>query len=304
MTDMASLLSSYEIVDLSLPFGEEFPTVFPGHPRFEHKVQSWYEPIDGPPQKISSFGPYFDNWMLLDEHSGTHFDAPTHFIPPPDSGLPHAAAIGGVYGADVPLSQLQGPAAVIDCRPLLTDELGKSRASRSTTSAPGRPSTATFRPVTSSSSRADGTSASCPGRRATRTPTDPSSVVRPPGPLPTRRPCSTPTPRACVSWGTDAPTIGAADETMSTHYAGLENNLLFVESLATSTACRRAVRTSSSCRSRCCARPAARVAPSPTRRADGGCQASCAPSAVISCGETPPRAAAVVTRRSLDAPDR
>ncbi len=232
MTDIASLLSSYEIVDLSVPFGEEFPTVFPGHPRFEHKVQSWYEPIDGPPQRISSFGPYFDNWMLLDEHSGTHFDAPTHFIPPPDSGLPHAAAIGGVYGADVPLSQLQGPAAVIDCRPLLTDELGKSPR------------------VTVDYIRAweaehgdlqAGDVVIIQGGWDQRFVPWPEGDAYTHGPL-FGRATAWPAPDAeAVLYahgkgvrfmGTDAPTIGAADEMMSTHYAGLENNLLFVESLA------------------------------------------------------------------------
>ena len=103
MTDLSALLAGCDLVDLSVPYGEELPTSFPGHPRFEHKVQSWCTPIDGPPQKAGSCGPYFGNWMLVGEHSGTHFEAPVHFVPPPGSGLPGAAEIGAVYAADVPL---------------------------------------------------------------------------------------------------------------------------------------------------------------------------------------------------------
>ena len=52
--------------------------------------------------------------MVIDEHTGTHIDASTHFIPPPDSGLPYASALGSVSSEQVPLTQLMGPAAVID----------------------------------------------------------------------------------------------------------------------------------------------------------------------------------------------
>ena len=32
-------------------------------------------------------GPYQTNFFVMDEHCGTHFDAPTHFDPPEGSGL-------------------------------------------------------------------------------------------------------------------------------------------------------------------------------------------------------------------------
>src|SRR5262249_23643611 len=59
-------------------------------------------------------GPYYTCWMTIHEHTGTHFDAPTHYIPPPRSGLPHASDWGAVYGDRIPVRQFQGPAAVVD----------------------------------------------------------------------------------------------------------------------------------------------------------------------------------------------
>ena len=51
----------------------------------------------------------------MDEHVGTHFDAPTHLIPPSDSGLPYANKWGDISGEKVPVEQMMGPALVIDC---------------------------------------------------------------------------------------------------------------------------------------------------------------------------------------------
>lgn len=231
MTAIAALLASYELVDLSVPYAEELPTM-PGHPRFEHKVQSWYAPVDGP-QRIASLGPYFDNWMLLDEHSGTHFDAPAHFVPPPGSGLPHAAlGIGATYADDVPLAQLQGPAAVIDCRSLLTDELGTSPRVTADFVRAWEAEHGALEPGDVVLIQGSWDARYLPGA-------DGDAYTH--GPL-FGRATAWPAPDAdCVLhchgrgvrfMGTDAPTIGAADEPLSMHYAGLENNLLFVESLA------------------------------------------------------------------------
>jgi kynurenine formamidase len=55
--------------------------------------------------------------MVLFEHTGTHFDAPTHVIPPLDTGLP-AANEHGLFGDQITLDRLQGRACVIDVRPL------------------------------------------------------------------------------------------------------------------------------------------------------------------------------------------
>ena len=231
MSALGDLLGDHDLVDLSVAFGDEYPMAFPGHQPFEHKVHNWYVPIDGP-QHVRSTAPYYDCWMLIDEHSGTHFDAPPHFIPPPGSGLPHASPLGAITGEHVPLAQLQGPAAVVDCRPLLRDEPGVSpRVERSYIEA-----------FEAEHGRLEpGDVVLIHGGWDRHFVPLPAGDAYTAGPLAGRSPAwPAPTAEAVLHChergvrliGTDAGTIGAADELASMHYAGLGNNLLFVESLA------------------------------------------------------------------------
>ena len=50
----------------------------------------------------------------MDEHTGTHVNAPRHFIPPPDSQLPHAGPAGDIGVDRLPLLAAAGPASVVD----------------------------------------------------------------------------------------------------------------------------------------------------------------------------------------------
>ena len=52
--------------------------------------------------------------LIIDEHTGTQWDAPAHFVPPPDSGLPGAGPMGLITGDKVPAWQFCGEACVID----------------------------------------------------------------------------------------------------------------------------------------------------------------------------------------------
>jgi kynurenine formamidase len=115
LSDLLSLLADYEIVDLTVPLSEELPAAWPTHVPFQRKIYNWYA---GRPDQIQPIhglrGPYQTAWLALDEHCGTHVDAPAHFIPPPDSGLPHAGPMGRITLDQVNLANLMGPAAVID----------------------------------------------------------------------------------------------------------------------------------------------------------------------------------------------
>jgi kynurenine formamidase len=103
------------VVDLTLPISEAHPSHWPTHVPFQHKSSNWFETRAADAQPVlDQLGPYATKWMLIDEHTGTHMDAPSHFIPPPDSGLPFANEWGDVHADGVPLEQLIGPAAVID----------------------------------------------------------------------------------------------------------------------------------------------------------------------------------------------
>jgi kynurenine formamidase len=108
-----------EVVDLTVTLAEHLPSAWPTHVPFQRKIFNWYAPQEGQIQPIHALrGPYQTAWLTLDEHCGTHFDAPTHFIPPPDSGLPHASDLGLQTGDTIALDRLMGPAAVIDATEL------------------------------------------------------------------------------------------------------------------------------------------------------------------------------------------
>lgn len=94
------------IIDLSRPLSEDTP-VYPGDP--EVKVRPWaFIERDG----------YYMNALRLGEHSGTHVDAPAHFVP------------GGKTVDEMPLEKFVGEAFVIDVRggegPIKLDELPDS----------------------------------------------------------------------------------------------------------------------------------------------------------------------------------
>jgi kynurenine formamidase len=117
LADVVNMIEDYEIVDLTVTLREDLPAHWPTHMPFQRKVYNWYASRPGPDQiqPIHGFrGPYHTAWLVLDEHCGTHVDAPAHFIPPPESGLPHAGDQHLQTADTIDLGRLIGPAAVID----------------------------------------------------------------------------------------------------------------------------------------------------------------------------------------------
>lgn len=106
---------SSRLVDLTLLLAEDLPCWWSTHMPYQHKTFNYFtdRPDDAAPL-LSRTGPYQTRWLLIDEHTGTHLDAPAHFVPPPGSGLPNADELGAVTVDRVPLEQLAGQAAVID----------------------------------------------------------------------------------------------------------------------------------------------------------------------------------------------
>lgn len=102
-------------VDLTLLVAEELPCWWSHHMPFQHKTFNYFaDRSDSPLPLLSRTGPYQTRWMLMDEHTGTHVDAPAHFIPEEGSGLPNAGPAGAITIDRVPLGQLMGPAVVVD----------------------------------------------------------------------------------------------------------------------------------------------------------------------------------------------
>src|SRR5690625_99234 len=108
--------SELRVVDLTLLIAEELPCWWAAHMHFQHKTFNYFTDVDSQAAPLESrTGPYQTRWLLIDEHTGTHLDAPAHFIPPPpNSELPHATEIGNVTIEQVDLAQAMGPAVVID----------------------------------------------------------------------------------------------------------------------------------------------------------------------------------------------
>ena len=118
-SSFASMLAGFEastVVDLTVSLSESLPNSWPTHMPFQRKLFNYFaNDIPGQYQPISGTrGPYHTAFIIMDEHAGTHIDAPSHFIPPPDSGLDNAAAIGSVTLEQMDLKKMIGPAAVID----------------------------------------------------------------------------------------------------------------------------------------------------------------------------------------------
>lgn len=115
MVDLGGI-GAARVVDLSVTLSERLPGTWPGHMSFAHHNWNWFAEVEGPTGRTRSTAPYQTNFIVIDEHCGTHFDAPTHFIPPEGSGLPAAGPLGSQSGEKVPPEELMGPAVVVDVR--------------------------------------------------------------------------------------------------------------------------------------------------------------------------------------------
>jgi len=97
-------VTEHQVVDLSLTVSPELPCVWP----------LGMTPHAVIPTRTFGPGPYHRDLIVIDEHTGTQWDAPAHFVPPPDSGLPGAGPMGSMTGEKVPAWQFCGEACVVD----------------------------------------------------------------------------------------------------------------------------------------------------------------------------------------------
>lgn len=97
-------VSGEHVRDLSLLVAPELPCVWP----------VGMTQLAVVPTRTIGPGAYHRDLLVIDEHTGTQWDAPAHFVPPPDSGLPGAGPNGLITGEKVPAWQFCGEACVID----------------------------------------------------------------------------------------------------------------------------------------------------------------------------------------------
>jgi kynurenine formamidase len=122
VTDDWTALRSARVIDLSVTVAADLPAAWPTHMPFQAKVWNYFVPLRELQGSIPSSAPYQTRFWVIDEHTGTHFDAPIHFVPPAGSGLPWAGPAGAETGDQVPVRDLMGPAVVVD----VTELAGRS----------------------------------------------------------------------------------------------------------------------------------------------------------------------------------
>lgn len=115
MTEQMRAILDLRVVDLTLLLAEELPAAWAKHMPYQQKTFNYFEAREDQVSPLKSeIGPYQTRWLLIDEHTGTHVDAPAHFIPEVKTGLPKAAEVGSITVEQIPLRQLMGPAVVVD----------------------------------------------------------------------------------------------------------------------------------------------------------------------------------------------
>ena len=103
------------VVDLTLLLAEELPCSWSTHVPFQQKTFNYFaDDLRDEAVLQNRTGPYQTRWLLIDEHTGTHVDAPAHFVPPEGSGLEGAGPAGAVTVEQIDLERLMGPAVVVD----------------------------------------------------------------------------------------------------------------------------------------------------------------------------------------------
>jgi kynurenine formamidase len=223
-----------KIVDLSMTLSEHLDVAWPGHVPFSIENWSWFEQVELPTGAISrSLGPYVTHFFTLDEHAGTHVDAPTHYFAPPGSGLPNADPLGEVSIEQLDLAKLIGPAAVIDLRHL--DGQAEPGASPAITVAHVEAWEAEHGAVEAGEIVLLHTGwsrhyvAGEAGQAFLHEPVVLQS--RPAWPAPEAGVAVHLHERGVATIGIDAPSIGSAEEGNEVHRAGLSRGMAFVEGL-------------------------------------------------------------------------
>jgi kynurenine formamidase len=222
------------IVDLSMTLSEHLPVTWPEHMPFAHKNWSWFEEDELPTGACTcSLGPYVTHFFILDEHAGTHVDAPSHYIPPSGSGLPEAGPLSEVSTEKIDLSKLIGPAAVVDLRHL--DGEAEDGASPAITVAHleaweeehGR-----FEPGEIVLLLTGWTKHYVRGEAGRAFLHEPVVLQsRPAWPAPEAAAAVFLHERGVKTIGIDAPSIGSAEEGNEVHRAGLSREMAFIEGL-------------------------------------------------------------------------
>jgi kynurenine formamidase len=227
------VIPGYRVVDLSLLLAEDLPASWPGAVPYQHKVYNWFVDTAGPTGPLVSHGRFHTRWLMFAEHTGTHFDAPTHWVPPPDSGLEGAGPAGAISTERVPLDQLTGRAVVIDVRESLRPaEPGHSPMVGAEVFEAFEAEHGRIEAGEVVLMRTDWDRRYVPGREGRRYIVECVTGREPGWPAPTAEAVSLLAARGVKCLGVDTPSVGAVHDGYSPHVAGLAHGLVYVEGLA------------------------------------------------------------------------
>ena len=232
---LAGVFQRCQVADLTLPLDETLPATWPGHMPYRATVWTWFadRPDDPQPVHPQNGGQYQTRWLVIDEHTGTHVDAPKHFVPPPGSGLPNAGPGGAIGVADLPLLASSGPAALIDVR----DLDGQAAPGHSPAITPDHVTGferqhGPLRPGDVVLFRTGWDSRYRPGRDGAAYGADVLTTARVPGwPAPHPETIELIRDRGVTCVGTDGLSVGPAEGGAPTHLAALPHGMTFVEAL-------------------------------------------------------------------------
>lgn len=230
---LAAIFTTDRVVDLTLPVAEELPCTWPGHMPFRATVWRWFahRPHDPQPVHPGAGGSYQTRWLVMDEHTGTHADAPRHFIPPADSGLPHAGPAGQTGIDKLPLLAAAGPADVVDVTGLEEAPNGHSPAVDVGRLADWEAEHGAIAPGDVVLLRGDWDEAYRGGPDGAAYGSDVLAGTRPGWPAPTPETMEWLHARDVRCVGTDGLSVGPAEGGGPTHVAGLSRGITFVEAL-------------------------------------------------------------------------
>jgi kynurenine formamidase len=227
------MFPGHHVIDLSLPLGEDLPCSWPNNIPYQHKLFNWFTNGSDSSGPLLSRGPFQTRWLMLAEHTGTHFDAPTHWIPPPDSGLPNAGPAGAITSERVPLEQLIGPAVVVDMTQCDTSNAaaGESPSIDASDIEAFETQHGSIVPGEIVLLRTDWDRHYVAGAEGNRYVSDCVTGRATAWPAPTAAAIELLVDRGVRCIGTDTPSVGAAHDGFSAHVAGLAHGLTYVEGL-------------------------------------------------------------------------
>ena len=211
-----------KVVDLSVTLSEHLPSTWPEHMPFAHKNWSWFEEDELPTGACTcSLGPYVTHFFILDEHAGTHVDAPSHYFRDGDSS------------EKIDLSKLIGPAAVVDLREL--DGKAEDGASPAITVAhleAWEKEHGNFEPGEVVLLHTGWSKHYVRGEEGRAFLHEPVALQsRPAWPAPAPEAAIFLHERGVTTIGIDAPSVGSAEEGNEVHRAGLSREMAFIEGL-------------------------------------------------------------------------